>query len=219
MRDSAEAEGYKARMRELSRSREFRTQFRDLTRQPFEVTEQQLAELGLNTQVSTRAKTERLFRAIMRTIGAAEVPWVPETDEAERLVHERACETDAEPTRPERQVTWPSDRGLLTISELPNGAMGLHSHPPPLFTMASSRYEAAHTHQASSRYSEAGRILRITVREEGNHGAGQYLPWGHGTIFWNLAELRSTRPVPESGKETRSHFEVQGRRKRGIDRG
>ena len=157
---SNEAKDYKTRMRELSRSREFRAQFRDLTRQPLEVTERQLAELGLNTQGSTRAKTERLFRAIIRTTVAAEVPWVPETDEAEGVVvpeeeelrreqsdHERAYKTDAEPTGRDRQVTWPSDRGLPTISELPTGATGLHL--PPLFTMASSLYEAAHTHQAS----------------------------------------------------------------------
>ena len=55
-RASREAEEYKARMRELSRNREFRAQFRDLSRQPVEVTEQQLAE--------------RLFRAVIRTVGA-----------------------------------------------------------------------------------------------------------------------------------------------------
>ena len=93
----------------------------------------------------------------------------------EQSDHERVYETDAEPTGRERQVTWPSDQGLPTISDLPTGATGLHSHPPPLFTMASSRYEAAHTHQASSLYTESGRIRRITVREERNHGAGQYL--------------------------------------------
>ena len=85
-RASKEAEEYKARMRELSRSRAFRAQFRDLSRQPMEVTEQQLAELGLNTQGNKRAKAERLFRAMISTVGAAGIPWVPETDEAEGVV-------------------------------------------------------------------------------------------------------------------------------------
>ena len=187
-RASKEAEEYKARMRELSRSREFRAQFCDLLWQPTEVTEQRLAELGLNTRGSNRAKAERLFRAVIRTVGAAEVPWVPETDEAERVVvpeeeelrmeksdHEPAYETDTESTGRNGQVTWPSDRGLPTTSKLPTGTTVLPSNPPPLFTMASSRQGAGHTSQASSLYTEAVRVLRITVREDRNHGAGQYL--------------------------------------------
>ena len=42
--------------------------------------------MSLNTRGSHRAKAERLFRAVIRTIGAAEVPWFPETDEAEGLI-------------------------------------------------------------------------------------------------------------------------------------
>ena len=152
------------------------------------MTEQRLPELGLNIQGSKRAKAERLFRAVIRTVEAVEVPWVPETDEAEGVVvpdeeelrmelsdHERAYETHAEPTGRNGQVTWPSDRGLPMISELPTGAAGLPSNPPPLFIMASSRQGAGHTSQASSLYTEAGRVPRITVREERSHGAGQYL--------------------------------------------
>ena len=185
---SREMEEHKEKMRELNRSRRFRAQFRDLSRQPVEVTEKQLAELGLNTQGSERAKAERLFRAVIRTVGVAEVPWVPETDEAEGVLvpeedelrmelsdHERAYETDTEPTGRNGQVTWPSDRGLPTISELPTGATGLPSNPPPLFTMASSCQGAGHTSQASSLYTEAGRVPRIAVREERSHGASQYL--------------------------------------------
>ena len=125
---------------------------------------------------------------MIRTVGVAEVPRVSETDVAEGVVvpeeeelrmelsdHERAYETDTEPTGRNGQVTWPSDRGLPTISELPTGATGLPSNPPPLFTMASSRQGVGHTSQASSLYTEAGRVPRIAVREERIHGASQYL--------------------------------------------
>ena len=83
---SVEVEKYKERMRALSRRRDFRALFRDITRQPTEETSQQLRELNLNTGGSGRARAERLFRAIIRTIGAAEVLWFPETDEADGMV-------------------------------------------------------------------------------------------------------------------------------------
>ena len=51
-----EVEKYKESMRELSRHRDFRARFRSIKKQEPEVTEQQLAELNLNTQGSWRAK-------------------------------------------------------------------------------------------------------------------------------------------------------------------
>ena len=77
-----EPKQYKKKMRELSKERNFRARFRDLMRQKTEEVEQQLSELGLNTYGSHRAKCERLFRGILRTVGAEDVPWYPDQDEA-----------------------------------------------------------------------------------------------------------------------------------------
>ena len=63
---AAKVEKYKGSMRELSRHRDFRDRFRSIKKQEPEVTEQQLAELNLNTRGSDRAKAERLFRAIIK---------------------------------------------------------------------------------------------------------------------------------------------------------
>ena len=73
---------YKDKMRELSGERTFRARFRDVKRQTTEETEQQLSELGLNTNGSHRAKAERLFRGMLRVIGVADVPRYPDRDEA-----------------------------------------------------------------------------------------------------------------------------------------
>ena len=120
-----EVEKYKESMRELSRHRDFRARFRSIKNQEPEITDQQLAELNLNTQVSGRAKAERLFRAIIKTIGGVEVPWYPETDEAEGGVvaeeeelvmelseNEQGSETDAENSRKQRRGSWPINKGL-----------------------------------------------------------------------------------------------------------
>ena len=60
-RTSVEAEKYKESMRELSRRRDFRARFRDITMQPAEETNQQLTELNLNTGGSGRFRAETLF--------------------------------------------------------------------------------------------------------------------------------------------------------------
>ena len=103
-------------MRELSRYRDFRARLRSIKKQEPKVTEQQLAELNLNILGSERAKAERLFRAIIKTIGGAEVPWYPENDEAQGVVvpeedelvmelseNEQGSETDTEHSRRQRR--------------------------------------------------------------------------------------------------------------------
>ena len=80
--ESIEIRQCKDKMRELSRERTFRAWFRDVKRQTTEQTEQQLSELGLNTNGSHRAKAERLFRGMLRVIGMPDVPWYPDRDEA-----------------------------------------------------------------------------------------------------------------------------------------
>ena len=105
-------------MRELSRHRNFRARVRSIKKQELEPTEQQLAELNLNIRGSERAKAERLFPAIIKTIGGAEVPWYPENKEAEGVVvpeegellidpseNEQGSETDAEQSRRQRQAS------------------------------------------------------------------------------------------------------------------
>ena len=106
-------------------------------RQPAEETNQQLTELNLNTGGNGRARAEILFRAIIRTVGAAEVPWFPETDEADGVVvpeeeellmedsdHDWDDNTDAEQAPMQQQAPWSSDRGLPTASEMAAVAAG-----------------------------------------------------------------------------------------------
>ena len=82
--------------------------------------------------------------------------------------HEQDYETDVNQTSRERQVTWPSDRRLPTIEEIMAAPTGLPTNPAPLFTLASSRREMAHTSQSPATYMEAGLIPRISVREVRN---------------------------------------------------
>ena len=98
----SEVEKYKESMRELSRHGDFRARFRSIKKQEPEVTEQQLAELNLNTRGRGRAKAERLFRAIMKTIGGAEVPWYSENDEAQGVVFPEEDELVMEPSESEQ---------------------------------------------------------------------------------------------------------------------
>ena len=60
-----EVEKYKKSMRELSRHRDFRARFRSIKKQEPEVTEQQLAELNLNTRGSGRARADRSGSAMV----------------------------------------------------------------------------------------------------------------------------------------------------------
>ena len=52
-------------------------------RTPDDEIEPRFIELRLNTRGSTRAKAERLFKAYIRMIGVAEVPWFSEVDDEE----------------------------------------------------------------------------------------------------------------------------------------
>ena len=85
-RAASEASRYKEKMREISIIRGFRARYRNIVRLPVGEVERQLREINLNTQGSDRAKAEKVFRARIRMIGTAEVPWYPETDEAEGVV-------------------------------------------------------------------------------------------------------------------------------------
>ena len=81
-----EASQYEKRMKKLSSNREFRVRLHDIMRQPVGEVEQQLLKINLNTRGSNRAEAERLFRALLRMVGAAEVLWYPATDEADGVV-------------------------------------------------------------------------------------------------------------------------------------
>ena len=97
-----EVEKCKEGMRELSRHRDSRARFHSIKKPKPEVTDQQLAEMNFNTQGSGRAKAERLFRAIIKTIGGAEVPWYPENDEAQGVVVPEEDELVMEPSENEQ---------------------------------------------------------------------------------------------------------------------
>ena len=97
-----EVDKYKESMRELNRHRDFRARFRSIKKQEPEVTDQQLVELNLNIQGSGRAKAERLFRAIIKTIGGAEVPWYPENDEVQGVLVPEEDELVMEPSENEQ---------------------------------------------------------------------------------------------------------------------
>ena len=83
VRDAAEMEEYKKKMRILSDNRALRARFRDIIAQSGEEVEQQLIELHLSICGSPRAKAEQLFRAYIWIVGIANVPWYPEIDENE----------------------------------------------------------------------------------------------------------------------------------------
>ena len=102
-RGTAEMEGYKRKMRELSGNRAFGVPFGDIMRTPKEEIEQRLIESHLSTRGSTRAKAERLFRAYIQMIGLAEVLWFPEVDEEKGTV---AAEN-------EEMVMGPSDQKMV----------------------------------------------------------------------------------------------------------
>ena len=82
-RDAAEMEEYKKKMRILSANRVLPARFRDIMAQSGEEVKQRLIELHLSILGSPRAKVERLFRAYIRMVGIADVPWYPEVDENE----------------------------------------------------------------------------------------------------------------------------------------
>ena len=73
---------YQERMRVLSASRDHRGRFRSLMKKSSEEVDNDLKELRLSDRGSHRAKAERLFRGCLKTIGTADVPWLPEIDEA-----------------------------------------------------------------------------------------------------------------------------------------
>ena len=187
-RTSMEARKYKESMRELSRQRDFRARFRDIMRQPAEETSQQLTELNLNTGGSETTRAERLFRVIIRTIGPVEVPWFPETNEADGVVvpeeeellmgdsdHDWDYKTDAEQAPMQQQAPWPSDRGLPTASEMAAVTAGtqtgqglLRSRVPPVDRTGPRQHSAPWQ-------DEAGGLPRITVQDERNTESRQHL--------------------------------------------
>ena len=147
-----EVEKYKESMRELSRHRDFRARFRSIKKQEPRVTDQQLAELNLNTQGSGRAKAERLFRAIIKTIGGVELPWYPENDESQRIVVPeedelvmepseivQGSETDTENSRKQRRGSWPINKGLPSTLDIAAASGGVQNVVPPSGTTTSKQ--------------------------------------------------------------------------------
>ena len=74
VRDAAEMEAYKKKMRILSDNRALWARFRDIMAQSGEEVELRLIELHLSIRGCPRAKAERLFRAYIRHSGRTLVP-------------------------------------------------------------------------------------------------------------------------------------------------
>ena len=210
-RTSIEAGKYEVHMRELSRRRDFRARFRDIIKQPAEETNQQLTELHLNTGGSGRARAERLFRAIIRTIGVAEVPWFSEPDEVVGVVEPEEEEllmedseydwdddTDVEQATMQQQapgITKPSDRGLPTASEMAavvQTGQGLESRIPVVDRTGPRQHPAPWQ-------DEAGGLPRITVQEERNMGSRRYLRPPPAALREGFSMLQLRHEIPRSG--------------------